>query len=80
MMRLQTAFVAIPHPSFIKVGSIFPFFTFKDYRMASDSTVKGTLVFFLVGITELSPGTVEIVDIKKMKSSHLTPTSFPNKW
>ena len=37
--------------------------------MASDSTVKGTLVFFLVGITELSPGTAEIVDIKKIKSS-----------
>lgn len=47
--------------------------------MASDSTVKGTLVFFLVGITELSPGTAEIVDIKKIKSSPSYPDVIPKQ-
>ena len=42
--------------------------------MDANSTVKGTLVSFLVGITELSPDTSEIVDIKRLRVPHRIPT------
>ena len=47
--------------------------------MLADSAIKGTLVSFLVGITELSPGTAEIVDIKKIKSSPSYPDVIPKQ-
>src|SRR3990172_5041824 len=47
--------------------------------MDVNSTVKGTLVTFLVGITELSPDTSEIVDIKKIKSSPTYPDVIPKQ-
>ena len=47
--------------------------------MVANSTVKGTLVSFLVGITELSPDTSEIVDIKKIKSSPSYPDVIPKQ-
>ncbi|MBI2557200.1 MAG: hypothetical protein HYW13_07310, partial [Planctomycetes bacterium] len=47
--------------------------------MVDNSTVKGTLVTFLVGITELSPDTSEIVDIKKIKSSPSYPDVIPKQ-
>ncbi len=47
--------------------------------MVANSTVKGTLVSFLVGITELNVDTVEIVDIKKIKSSPSYPDVIPKQ-
>ena len=47
--------------------------------MDVNSTVKGALVTFLVGITELSPDTSEIVDIKKIKSSPSYPDVIPKQ-
>jgi hypothetical protein len=47
--------------------------------MSADLAVKGTLVSFLVGITELSLDTVEIVDIKKIKSSPSYPDVIPKQ-
>ena len=47
--------------------------------MGVNPTVKGTLVSFLVGITELSVDTVEIVDIKKVKSSPSYPDVIPKQ-
>src|SRR3990170_857315 len=47
--------------------------------MVDNSTVKGALVTFLVGITELSPDTSEIVDIKKIKSSPSYPDVIPKQ-
>src|SRR3989338_6610638 len=47
--------------------------------MVDNSTVKGVLVTFLVGITELSPDTSEIVDIKKIKSSPSYPDVIPKQ-
>lgn len=47
--------------------------------MVANSAVKGTLVSFLVGITELDIDTVEIVDIKKVKSSPSYPDVIPKQ-
>lgn len=47
--------------------------------MGVDPAVKGTLVSFLVGITELNVDTVEIVDIKKVKSSPSYPDVIPKQ-
>lgn len=47
--------------------------------MVANTTVKGTLVSFLVGITELNIDTVEIVDIKKIKSSPSYPDVIPKQ-
>src|SRR3989304_5125126 len=47
--------------------------------MVDNSTVKGVLVTFLVGITALSPDTSEIVDIKKIKSSPSYPDVIPKQ-
>ena len=47
--------------------------------MGVNSSVKGTLVSFLVGITELSPDTSEIIDIKKLKSSPSYPDVVPKQ-
>ena len=47
--------------------------------MVDNSMVKGTLVSFLVGITELSPDTSEIVDVKKLKSSPSYPDVIPKQ-
>src|SRR5574337_107173 len=47
--------------------------------MVANTAVKGTLVSFLVGITELSLDTVEIVDIKKVKSSPSYPDVIPKQ-
>ena len=47
--------------------------------MVTNTTVKGTLVSFLVGITELNIDTVEIVDIKKIKSSPSYPDVIPKQ-
>src|SRR3989339_187055 len=47
--------------------------------MVDNSAVKGTLVTFLVGITELSPDTSEIVDVKKLKSSPSYPDVIPKQ-
>src|SRR3990172_1125187 len=52
---------------------------FEGYPMVDNSTVKGVLVTFLVGITELSPDTSEIVDIKKIKSSPSYPDVIPKQ-
>ncbi|UJS16912.1 MAG: hypothetical protein L3J17_13490 [Candidatus Jettenia sp.] len=41
--------------------------------------VKGTLVFFLLGITKMDLGTAEIVDIKKAKSSPSYPDVMPKQ-
>ncbi len=41
--------------------------------------VKGTLISFLVGITEMSPDAEEIVDIKKLKSSPSYPGVLPKQ-
>lgn len=47
--------------------------------MGINSAVKGTLVSFLVGITELNLETDEIVDIKKAKSSPSYPDVVPKQ-
>ncbi|MBV6517619.1 MAG: hypothetical protein DCC43_01005 [Candidatus Brocadia sp.] len=47
--------------------------------MGVNSAVKGTLVSFLVGITELNIDTSEIVDIKKGKSSPSYPDVIPKQ-
>lgn len=47
--------------------------------MVANTPVKGTLVSFLVGITELDIDTVEIVDIKKVKSSPSYPDVIPKQ-
>ncbi len=47
--------------------------------MVSNTQVKGTLVCFLVGITELNIDTVEIVDVKKVKSSPSYPDVIPTQ-
>lgn len=47
--------------------------------MVDNSAVKGTLVSFLVGITELSSDTSQIVDIKKIKSSPSYPDVIPKQ-
>ncbi len=47
--------------------------------MTADSKVKGALVFFLVGITELNLDTAEIVDTKKIKSSPSYPDVIPKQ-
>lgn len=47
--------------------------------MGVNSAVKGTLVSFLVGITELNVDTAEIVDIKKVKSSPSYPDVIPKQ-
>ncbi len=46
---------------------------------AANTTVKGTLVSFLVGITELNLETAEIIDIKKVKSSPSYPDVIPKQ-
>ena len=46
--------------------------------MVDNSMVKGTLVSFLVGITELGPDTSEI-DVKKLKSSPSYPDVIPKQ-
>ncbi|MEB2309698.1 MAG: hypothetical protein OZ917_10410 [Candidatus Brocadiaceae bacterium] len=47
--------------------------------MVTNSTVRGTLVSFLVGITELCLDTIEIVGIKKVKSSPSYPDVIPKQ-
>ncbi|NUO08487.1 MAG: hypothetical protein HUU08_07390 [Candidatus Brocadia sp.] len=47
--------------------------------MGVNPAVKGTLVTFLVGITELNIDTVEIVGIKKVKSSPSYPDVIPKQ-
>lgn len=47
--------------------------------MVVNTPVKGTLVSFLVGITELDIDTVEIVDVKKAKSSPSYPDVIPKQ-
>lgn len=47
--------------------------------MGLNPAVKGTLVSFLVGITEINIDTVEIVDIKKVKSSPSYPDVIPKQ-
>lgn len=47
--------------------------------MNANSTVRGTLISFLIGITELSPDTSEIVDVKKLKSSPSYPDVIPKQ-
>src|SRR5574337_921988 len=47
--------------------------------MVANTAVKGTLVSFLVGITELSLDTAEVVDIKKVKSSPSYPDVIPKQ-
>ncbi len=47
--------------------------------MNLNPAVKGTLVSFLVGITEINIDTVEIVDIKKGKSSPSYPDVIPKQ-
>ncbi|MBE7446886.1 MAG: hypothetical protein HS132_17360 [Planctomycetia bacterium] len=47
--------------------------------MAVNTMVQGTLVSFLVGITELNIDTTEIVDIKKVKSSPSYPDVIPKQ-
>ncbi|OOP57970.1 MAG: hypothetical protein AYP45_00280 [Candidatus Brocadia carolinensis] len=47
--------------------------------MVANSAVKGTLVSFLVGITELNVDTTEIVGIKKQKSSPSYPDVIPTQ-
>ncbi|MCF6154530.1 MAG: hypothetical protein E3K36_04605 [Candidatus Brocadia sp.] len=47
--------------------------------MVANPEVKGTLVSFLVGITEINVDTVEIVDIKKAKSSPSYPDVIPTQ-
>ncbi|MEP9410598.1 MAG: hypothetical protein HRF42_04215 [Candidatus Brocadia sp.] len=47
--------------------------------MGLNPAVKGTLVSFLVGITEQSIDTGEIVDIKKLKSSPSYPDVIPKQ-
>ena len=47
--------------------------------MLANSAVKGTLVSFLVGITELNVDTTEIVGVKKGKSSPSYPDVIPTQ-
>ncbi|MDG6028099.1 MAG: hypothetical protein E3K40_15645 [Candidatus Brocadia sp.] len=47
--------------------------------MLANSAVKGTLVSFLVGITELNVDTTEIVGVKKRKSSPSYPDVIPTQ-
>ncbi len=47
--------------------------------MVANPAVRGTLVSFLVGITELNLDTAEVVDIKKVKSSPSYPDVIPKQ-
>ncbi|HHT9130295.1 MAG TPA: hypothetical protein ACFYEC_05460 [Candidatus Brocadiaceae bacterium] len=47
--------------------------------MIADLAVRGTLVSFLVGLTELNLDTAEVVDIKKVKSSPSYPDVIPKQ-
>jgi hypothetical protein len=47
--------------------------------MTAHLTVKGTLVSFLVGITDLQIDAAEVVDIKKLKSSPTYPDVLPKQ-